>query len=199
MSGSFPTSPKASSVKISSYSPTFVSTSHSLKEQRRRRGPHRWVLELAFPPMTRDEFAPIYAFAVSQRGQYDTFTYSPPVVGTSRITGVTAGSVNGAHTAGDTTISTDGWAALTACLKSGDFLKFSGHDKVYMVVSNVTSNSGGAATVTIEPPLKSDLADGEALDATDVPFTVRFDSDSSTFNLGTTNLYGFSVNLIEVV
>ena len=36
--------------------------------------------------------------------------------------------------------------------KAGDFLKFASHNKVYMVISDVTSSSN-AATVTIEPSL----------------------------------------------
>ena len=199
MSGSFPTDPKARKVKITSFSPTYVSVSHSLKEQRRRRGGHRWFLDIDFPPMSRSEFAPIYAFAIKQRGQYDTFTYYPPVVSTSQITTAGSGVVNGAHTAGDTTITTDGWDVSETCLKAGDFLKFSGHSKVYMAVGDVTSDGLGNATITIEPPLKADLADNETITTGDVPFTVRFDSDSSDFDVGIENVYGFTMKLLEVV
>ncbi len=75
MSGSFPTSPSASSVNIKSIEPTLVSVTQNLKRQVRRRGGQRWMLEVQFPPMTRTEFAPIYAFAMKQQGQFETFTY----------------------------------------------------------------------------------------------------------------------------
>lgn len=199
MSGSFPINPKARSVKITSFTPTLVSVSHSLKEQRRVRGGHRWLLEIDFPPMSREDFAPIYAFAVSQRGQFDTFTYFPPIVSSSQITTAGTGTVNGAHTAGDTSIVTDGWDVSEDCMKAGDFIKFSGHDKVYMVVADVASDGSGNATLTIEPPLKANLADDESLTTGAVPFTVRFDSDNAEFDLGIENVYGFSMSLIEVV
>ena len=57
------------------------------------------------------------------------------------------------HAAGDTTIAIDGFAGDGANrLRQGDFIKFNGHTKVYMVVADVTSSSN-ASTVTIEPPL----------------------------------------------
>ena len=84
MSGSFPTSPAASSVTFKSIEPTLVSVAQNLKRQVRRRGGQRWQLDIEFPPMTRSEFAPIYAFAMSQKGQFETFTYIPPVISTSQ-------------------------------------------------------------------------------------------------------------------
>ena len=53
MSGTFPTSPAASSVNIMSIEPTLVSVTQNLKRQVRRRGGQRWLIEVQFPPMTR--------------------------------------------------------------------------------------------------------------------------------------------------
>jgi hypothetical protein len=199
MSGSFPTSPQAASIKVKSVSPTFVSVSHSLKEQRRRRGGHRWLLEIDFPPMTRSEFAPIYAFAVKQRGQFDTFTYYPPTVSSPQGTATGTPLVNGAHTAGDNTIVTDGWSNSITALKAGDYIKFSGHNKVYMVVEDATSDGSGNCTLTIEPPLKADLSDNESITTGNVPFTVRFADDIAEYEAGAPNIFEFSMSLIEVV
>ena len=199
MSGTFPTSPEASRINIKSVSPTFVSTSHSFKEQRRRRGGHRWLLEIEFPPMTRSEFAPVYAFAVKQRGQYETFTYYPPTVSSPQGTATGTPVVNGAQSAGDNTIVTDGWSNSITALKAGDFLKFAGHDKVYMVVEDATSDGSGNATLTIEPPLRSSVADDEGITVSDVPFTVRFADDIAEFDGGAPNIFSFNMGLIEVV
>jgi hypothetical protein len=199
MSGNFPTSPEAASINIKSFSPTFVSTAHSLKEQRRRRGGHRWMLEIDFPPMTRSEFAPIYAFAVKQRGQYETFTYYPPTVSSPQGTATGTPLVNGAQSAGDNTIVTDGWSNSITCLKAGDYLKFSGHTKVYMVVEDATSDGSGNSTLTIEPPLTSSVADDEAITVSNVPFTVRFAEDMAEFDGGAPNIFQFSMSLLEVL
>lgn len=199
MSGTFPVSPAPRSIKLSSFTPTLISVTHSLKRQVRRRGGQQWALELEFAPMTRDQFAPIYAFAMAQRGQYETFTYTPPVIGTPR--GAVGGSplANGAHSAGDNTIATDGWPASTVVFKAGDFVKFAGHNKVYMVTGDATSNGSGAVTLTIEPPLNTALADNEAITATAVPFTVAMVSDMQEFQTGPAPFYEFSVRLVEVV
>ena len=46
-------------------------------------------------------------------------------------------------------------------LRAGDFIKFNGHTKVYMVVADVTSSSG-AATVTMNT-MTTALSDDEAV------------------------------------
>jgi hypothetical protein len=199
MSGSFPTSPAARSVKVSSFTPTLISVTHSLKRQVRRRGGQQWTLEVEFPPMTRDEFAPIYAFVVSQRGQYETFTYTPPLIGVAR--GAMGGTplVNAVHAVGVTSIATDGWPNSTLVLKAGDFVKFAGHNKVYLVTANATTDGTGAVTLTIEPPLNTALANNEAITVNGVPFTVALVSDVQAFGLEMGPIYSFSLNMVEVV
>lgn len=79
----FPITPKASSISITSISPTLVSLTHSLKRQVRRRGGQRWLIDLAYPPLTRAKFAPIWAFSIAQQGQYKTFKYIPEIYGST--------------------------------------------------------------------------------------------------------------------
>ena len=66
--------------------------------------------------------------------------------------------------------------------KAGDFIKFASHDKVYMVVSDVTSSSN-AATVTIEPPLITALTDNSAVTYDNVSFTVHLTNDIQEFGV----------------
>ena len=58
-------------------------------------------------------------------------------------------------------------------------MKFA-HDKVYMVVEDVTSSSN-SATVTIEPPLRTALADNSGVTYDSVPFKVHLTSDVQEF------------------
>jgi hypothetical protein len=199
MSGTFPTSPVPADIKVSSFSPTLVSQTQSLKRQVRRRGGQRWAFEVTFPPMTRSEFAPVYAFCIAQRGQYETFTFVPPVVSIPQGTATGTPLVNGAQSAGDNTIVTDGWSNSITALKAGDFLKFSGHNKVYMVTADATSDGSGNATLTIEPPLLASVADDEALTVSNVPFTVALTTDTQEYAAGPPNIYEFSLQLIEVI
>ena len=188
----FPTSPTASSIKITSISPTLTSVTHSLKRQARQRGGQRWALELDYPPMTRAEFAPLFAFSVAQKGQYQTFTYQPPIYSDTSGTATGTLLVNNAsgYSVGDSTVATDG---LTGTLKAGDFIKFAGHDKVYMLTAD------GSNTLTIEPPLNDTVADDEAITYNDVPFTVAFVNDSQSFGRGAADLHDFSISLVEIV
>ena len=78
--------------------------------------------------------------------------------------------------------------------KMGDFIKFASHDKVYMVVADVTSSSN-AATVTIEPPLVADIANDSAVTYDNVPFTVHLVNDIQSFGL---NLKYFDLGEIQL-
>jgi len=202
MSGTFPTTPTASSIKITGISPTLTSVTHSLKRQARSRGGQRWLIEAGYPAMTRATFAPLWAFTNSQQGQYGTFTYQPPIYKDSSGSATGTLLVNNAsgYSAGDSSIACDG---LTGTLKAGDFIKFSGHDKVYMVVADVTSSSN-ASTVTIEPPIVSALANNETVTYDSVPFTVYLLNDVQEFNAGQANssglpLFKFELDVIEAI
>jgi hypothetical protein len=201
MSGSFPTSPAASSVNIKSLEPTLVSVTQNLKRQVRRRGGQRWLLEVKFPPMTRTEFAPIYAFAMKQQGQFETFTYVPPVISTSQGDTSESPVVNGALSVGANSAIIDGVTdPKTGIIKAGDFFKFSGHSKVYMATADLDSNSAGGVTPTLNfaPNLLNAVADDETITFASVPFTVAFAQDITQFNTDVSALYGFSMSLVEV-
>jgi len=192
MSGSFPTTPVADSIKITSITPTLVSLTHSLKRQVRSRGGQRWAIDATFPPLTRVQFAPVWAFAQQQRGQYGTFTYQPPIYKDTSGTATGTMLVNNAagYVAGSSTIATDG---LTGTLKAGDFIKFAGHDKVYTITAD------GATSLSIEPPLTNSVADNEVITYNNVPFTVAFESDLQEVSVATNGFVAYGVKLIEVV
>jgi len=199
MSGSFPTSPAASSVNIKSIEPTLVSVTQNLKRQVRRRGGQRWMLEVQFPPMTRSEFAPIYAFAMKQQGQFETFTYIPPVISTSQGDTTESPIVDGAVSVGANSATIDGLTASeSGIIKAGDFFKFSGHSKVYMATADMDADGTSHATLNFAPNLLNAVANNETITFASVPFTVSFTEDITQFATDTTALFGFSMTLIEV-
>jgi hypothetical protein len=201
MSGTFPTSPAASSVTIKSIEPTLVSVTQNLKRQVRRRGGQRWQLDVEFPPMTRAEFAPIYAFAVKQQGQFETFTYTPPVISTSQGDTSESPVVNGAVSVGANQATIDGVTdPKSGIMKAGDFFKFSGHSKIYMATADLDADSGSgvATTLSFAPNLLNSVANDETITFVSVPFTVAFTQDISQFNTDVTALFGFTMSLIEV-
>jgi len=186
----YPTTPTASSIKITGISPTLTSVTHSLKRQARSRGGQRWLIEAGYPAMTRSQFAPLWAFVNAQKGQYNTFTYKPPIYKDSSGTATGTLLANGSASAGDSSIACDG---LTGTLKAGDFIKFAGHDKVYTLTADATTS------LAIEPPLLSAVADNEAITYNDVPFTMAFQDDKQELSMGIDQMVGFSIKLVEVV
>lgn len=199
MSGAFPTSPISNGINIKSNQTTIVSTSISGRRQARQLQNQKWEMTVSFPIMTRATFAPIFAFINAQRGRKETFTYTPPLIDDSLGTETGSVLVNGVHAVADTTIAMDGFAGDGAGrFKAGDYIKFANHSKVYMVVSDVTSSSN-AATVTIEPPLTTALANNEAVTYDSVPFTVALKNDIQEFQIGEDAFYRYQLDFIEVI
>lgn len=199
MSGTYPTSPVFSSIGFTSEQKTITSTTDSGKMFSVQVDGQRWKFSASYPPMTRQRFAPVYAFIVKQRSQKETFTIVPPVISSARGHEVNNVAVNGVHTAGDTTIAVDGHHNNSAgAFLAGDLIKFGGHDKVYMIVEDVNPVAN-ASTLTIEPPLRQALADDETITYDNVPFTVRLTNDIQTFNTDNIDLYKFEVDFIEAL
>ncbi len=199
MSGAFPTSPISNGINIKSNQTTIVSTSINGRRQSRQLQNQRWEMQVSFPPMKRASFAPIFAFITAQRGRKESFTYTPPIIDDALGTETGSVLVNGAHSVGDTTIAMDAFAGDgDGRFKAGDFLKFASHNKVYMVVSDVTSSSN-AATVTIEPPLTTALINNSAVTYDSVPFTVALKNDVQEFQIGQDAFYRYELDFIEVI
>ena len=206
MAGAFPISSAGfSTLGIKSIQNTIISKSQSGKKLARQIDGQRFAFTAQIITGKRsDIYGELMAFIIKQRSQKENFTIIPPEIEDAR--GVETGTlaVNGSHTVGDTTIAIDGFAADTPNrLRSGDFIKFNGHTKVYMVVADVTSSSG-AATVTIEPPLTTALSDDEAVAYDNIPFTVHLTNDVQEFGAVSADkdgnvLYQFELDVEEAL
>ena len=189
MSGALPDT-SFDTLNIKSNQKTLMSETDSGKTFRRQIQGQRWSFTVSYPLMPRSTFAPIQAFIIKQRSQKENFTITFPSYLDAQGNENTTINVNGVHAVGDTTIDIDGFHADGAGrLKAGDFIKFSGHSKVYMIMADVTSSSN-AATVTIEPPLTTALANDETVTYDSVPFTVYLNSDLQEFQSNQSNNEG---------
>jgi hypothetical protein len=198
MAGQFPTSPTPQNASIGSEQNTIVSVTTSGRVQTRQIDGQKFTLTLSYPPMTRQNFAPIKAFIMKQRARLNTFTIIPPVV--SNAQGVASGtiSVDGSVSAGATTCTIDGMTVSTnGILKAGDYFRFSGADKVYMAVEDLDADGSGSGTLTFEPPLRTAVTDDTALVYDNVDFTVRLRNDIQEYSFVTNNLYKYEIDLIE--
>ena len=183
MSGSFPISSSAfSTMGIKSIQNTIISKSDSGKKLARQIDGQRFAFTAKIIVGKRsDIYGELMAFIIKQRSRKENFTIIPPEIEDARGSETGTVLVNGVHAVGDTTIAMDAFASDGAGrFKAGDFIKFASHDKVYMVVSDVTSSSN-AATVTIEPPLTTALADDSVVTYDNVPFTVHLTNDVQDF------------------
>ena len=200
MSGTFPSSPAPRDVAISTNQNTIVTTTASGRRQARQIDGQRFRLRVRFPIMTRAEFAPINAFVMKQRSQMESFQYVPPTI--DDALGVASGviSVNGAISAGVTSVAIDGMTNSTSgVFKAGDYFRFTGQNKVYMVMADVSSNGSGAGTLTFEPPLRANVADNAVIIYDNVDFTVGLTGDIQEFTIGTENYFQYEIDLIEVL
>ena len=196
MSGTFPTSPAVSEIKIVSDQPIFNSLAESGKRQARYAGGHLWEMDLTFPVMTRAEFAPIDGFIMSQRGSAGSFQYVPPNKATPIGGWGSSVSVVGAQVAGISSMPMTGFNPnASAVVKAGDIFKFAGHSKVYMVVADADS-TGNDATLNFEPLLVSSVADLELITFLNVPFTVFVD-DILEYKVSRQSFYTYTVKLKE--
>ena len=185
MSGAFPiSSAKFESLGIKSIQNTIISKSQSGKKLARQIDNQRFGFTARIITSKRsDVYGELMAFIVKQRSGKENFTIIPPEIEDARGSETGSVLVNGVHAVGDTTIDMDAFAGDgDGRFKAGDFLKFASHDKIYMVVSDVTSSSN-AATVTIEPPLITALTNNSAVTYDNVPFTVHLTSDIQEFGV----------------
>ena len=185
MSGAFPiSSAKFETLGIRSIQNTIISKSQSGKKLARQIDNQRFGFTARINTAKRtDVYGELMAFIVKQRSGKENFTIIPPEIEDARGSETGSVLVNGVHAVGDTTIDMDAFAGDgDGRFKAGDFLKFASHDKIYMVVSDVTSSSN-AATVTIEPPLITALTNNSAVTYDNVPFTVHLTSDIQEFGV----------------
>ena len=187
---SYPTSPKFSSVNIKGIDPTIFSQAVNGRMQSRKISAHRWEFTGVYPPLTRGEFAPVSGYIDSLRGRHTVFTVTPTEL--CNTTGTGTGTITcGATNAGLSVVAVTG---LTGTLKTGDFIKFSGHSKVY----KLTADRSGDGNIAIVPPLITALTTDTVV-YNNVPFTVRLKNDIQSYRVGSDMLHMFEVDFMEAI
>lgn len=191
MSGTLPNN-SFRSVRVTEITPTVTTITTSGRSQRKQILSHYFKFDIAYPNLTRAQAKPIMAFLNKQRNSLYDFDVVIPEIGS------TDGSINSVITAnplisetmlttasasiGDSSITfdTDFTSGLftaisadeTMCLLAGDFIKFSGHTKVYKVTEDVTINGTGGGTINFYPNLFASVSSGEQIVYKDITFRV---------------------------
>ena len=176
MAGTFPiSSANFQTMGVRSIQNTIISKSQSGKKLSRQVDGQRFAFTAQIVTAKRsDVYGELMAFIMKQRSQKENFTIIPLEISNSR--GTASGIPNGTASAGDTSITLGGTG--TGTLKAGDYIKFSNHDKVYMVVEDQSDISTGS--LTIEPPLTTADSSSDII-YDNVPFKVHLTSDVQEF------------------
>jgi hypothetical protein len=198
MAGTFPTTPNFASINFVDNRPVLINQTLSGKKSARQIGAQYFSFTVNMPPVEQTKADEIFAFLAKQKGGYENFDITAPLDNKGTSHNETDILVNGAQTAGDSSITMDGFSHDNNVLKAGDIIQFAGHSKVYLVQDNVTA-SGGAATVNILPNLVANLADNEAVTMTKPTFKVYLTSDEIRYTTDASGFYRISFDVREVI
>jgi len=93
----------------------------------------------------------------------------------------------------------DGANTSTTIFKAGDYVQFGSgaSSKLHMIVSDVTSDSSGNATLPIEPPLKSSLSDDASVVTSSTKAVMRMNTNELGWSASKISLYGISFACTE--
>ncbi len=164
-------------------------------------GGSQWATTVKLPPMLREDAVAWQVFFMQLHGRLGTFKLGDPDAKTIRGGLTSTINVNGAHDVGAYSIAIEGANASTLIFKVGDYIQFGSGatQKLHMVTANCTSNGSGQATVEIEPPLKSALANDSAIIYTNAQAIMRMDANDLTWNADKVSLYGISFSCSEAL
>jgi len=195
MSGTFPTT-GFETLDFQSNVNSRVTVSVSGKAQRLKVGAQYWSFKLRSPAMSRADFMSVYSFIVKQDGQYGSFTVVPPVVASTRGTATGTITVNATAAAGALTCNVAGGSGT---LKKGDLIKFSNHDKVYMLTEDVNLDNSTVDTLTFYPNLVSSISNTTTITYTDVPIKVYLDTDQQKYIAQSDGTYKYEIIVNEEI
>ena len=198
MSNTFPTSPNFQALAFQDNRPTLINQTLSGKRQVRQIGGQYFTFTVSMPPMEQVEAQAIFAFLQKQKGMFSTFQIGYPLNNKGVSHSETDILVVGAQSAGDDDIASDGFSHTNNALRAGDLIKFANHSKVYMVTDDITA-SGGAASITISPPLVAAVADNEAITVNKPQFTVYLSTGEISYSTDASGFYSISFEVREVV
>ena len=202
MSGTFPTA-GFTTMEFKSNTQTRTSQTLSGRVQRAQINSQFFSFKLVSPPLTRAEYMPIMAFIMKQGGKFDSFTVVPPSIsstrgtasGTTTVADIISSDFSTAATSSTVPITNDGTSSGT--LKTGDLIKFSNHDKVYMLTDDVNLDGSTIVGLPIFPTLRTAVSSSTTVQYNNVPFKVFLTSDVQQFSVGNQNLFTYEINVRE--
>ena len=174
---------------------TRITTSVSGITHRIKTGNQFWSFKLQSTAMNKADMMADYSFIVQQNGMYGSFTIVPSEIGSTRGTATGTLTNDATVAAGQSAAQTDGGSGT---LKKGDLIKFSNHDKVYMLTADVTI-SGTNDAISFYPPLTTGITSSTTITYSAVPIKVFQDKDQVKFITQADGTYKYELVLNEEI
>lgn len=158
----------------------------------------RWQFNFSIENLDESDSALLQAFLVQLRGQAGRFYMYNMARPAPRGSNLGTPVVSGASQTG-TTLTTSGWTiSQTGVLKIGDFFSIGGELKM-VVGADVNSDSGGLATITFEPPIRTSPADASFVDTSSPTAIFKLTEDVSQWVTSSPVITTFNISGVEVL
>jgi hypothetical protein len=209
--------PGYASVNVKSKFQTAKDTTNSGVLVSRAKASQNFEVSIKYNPMTEAEFMPVYSFLLEKQGMLKSFfvplpQYDDPQDSSFISSPEKTFTVSSAASAGATKVnlSTTSYNPATdGQLRPGDMITFSdsndsNHLKAYKITRVETADdyenavSANAIRLHLSPSLRKDVSTSATLVYRNPKMKVIMSSDVVSYELGTNNLYSFSLNLEEV-
>jgi hypothetical protein len=163
-----------------------------------------WRASIELTTYTQANFKQLQGFAALARGALNEFNVQLPGVSERSVT-TTPGTITCLenYDVGSTSVDTS-MASINASdnfkvLSMGDVIKFSNHNKVYMVTSDVIPDSGGDVQINFEPALVTAVTNSTTVTIDNVPFRMYFTSDLQEYQYNVDGTVNYRIDVAEAV
>lgn len=163
----------------------------------------RWSMSLRMADLERADIAPLEAFLARLRGQ--AVRAIMPVFARSSPRGAWAGAPAVNNNVGSpelvqtgNSLEVSGFTAFTT-VKAGDYFNLGTNGQLLMVTQDATADSGGRATLSVEPTIRTSPSHGTLLVFTDpvVPLMILTDPHPR-WSIRPGDSHGFALDFVEV-
>lgn len=161
-----------------------------------------WTTTVTLPPMLKADAGAWQVFFMQLHGRHGSFLLGDPDAKTIQGSATGTMSANGDHSVGAYTIQVDGLnASQTTGFKKGDYVQFGSGatSKLHMIVEDIPTTSSGGATLEIEPPLKTAVANDSVIVYDSAKAVMRMDTNELSWNADQVSTYGISFSCSEVI
>lgn len=161
-----------------------------------------WMLDVNYPPCSGSDAEELISALVSLNGQEGTFLIGDQANKRPRGTGGSmAPVVNGNGQSGRSLV-TDTWTpSRSGLLLAGDWIQLGSDADAHLhkVVSRVSSDVYGQATLEIWPALRESPTDGDAITLVNPVGTFRLAAPTFSWSIDVAKIYGVQFQAIESI